>query len=254
MYKKLTLLLASTVLTSQAWATPINLGGPEQNLQQVLNGITAGGTSSVNVQTDQQVPDEVWSLDATGGAMSQILVEIAGYKDINSFGVYDVTSPGKQVTLFDGARGAGSQSLFVLRNDGSVIVANLDPSCLISCLYDTGVDFAGNQFGFFLKTPYETWYSQNALNSDSADHMVSFAGKGDWVTLPSSSGYWESNEYVLGWEDLARPGWDYDYNDFVVMVESVHANVPEPGSLALFGVGLAALGWTLRRRTVSIKG
>ncbi len=250
MYNKITLLLASAVVAGQAWATPINLGGSETNLQQVLNGITAGGTSSVNVLTDQQVPDEVWSLNASGGAMSQVIIEIAGYANSNSFGVYDVAAPGKQVTLFSGAQGAGSKSLLMLQNDGSVIIGNLDTLTF----YDSGIDFAGNQFGFFLKTPYDTWYSQNALNADSSDHMVSFAGKGDWVTLPSSSGYWDSNEYVLGWEDLASPGWDYDYNDFVVMVESVHAGVPEPGSLALFGVGLAALGWTLRRRTVSIKG
>ena len=97
------------------------------------------------------------------------------------------------------------------------------------------MDFAGNLFGFYLQTPGGYWYSQSALNSDQADHMLAFAGQNDWVQLPSSpAGKWDPNEFVLAWEDLARPGWDYDYNDFVVMVESVHAEragAGQPGSL-----------------------
>jgi hypothetical protein len=42
-----------------------------------------------------------------------------------------------------------------------------------------------------------------------------------------------------------------DYNDFVVMVESVHP-VPEPASLGMFGLGVlllgAAVGLNRRRR------
>ncbi len=249
MYNKITLLISSALLAGQAWATPINLTGGEQNLQQILDGITIGGDSSVDVVNDQAAPDELWSLGATGGAFSQIVIEIAGNAPLNIFGVYDAINPTRRVEMFSGAAGAGARSTLAITNDGSVWSGDM----FGGTFHDSGIDFAGNAFGFYLQTPDGLWFSQAALNSDQADHMLAFAGKYDWVQLPSSwAGMWDSNEFVLAWEDLARPGWDYDYNDFVVMVESVHA-VPEPGSIALFGLGLAALGWTLRRRAVAAK-
>ena len=43
----------------------------------------------------------------------------------------------------------------------------------------------------------------------------------------------------MAWEDLAGGG-DLDYNDFVLITESVNP-MPEPSMLALFGIGLLGL-------------
>ena len=114
---------------------------------------------------------------------------------------------------------------------------------------DSATYNAGNLFGFYLSTPGHTWYSDAARNSDGADHMVAYQGTGDTVQIGNTiAGPWANNEFVMGWEDLPRSQWDYDYNDFVVMVESVNGvQLPEPGTFALFGFGLAALALSRRR-------
>ncbi len=226
-------------------ASPIGgYGDGGAALQAVLDGITVvpAGNSSVDVTTDD-LPDALdsnWAVGGSGGAVATLSIELTGFAGSNTFGIYDTAAPGSQVEVFGGGAGAGAIRLISILFDGSVLVN----------FSDTGIDFAGNSFGFYLGNSvgaHPTFYSNTGLNGDSVDHMVAFQGEGDKIQIPPfSAGIWGANEYVLAWEDTTGGG-DRDYDDFVVLVESINP-VPEPTSIAMFGLGLAAMARLRRRR------
>jgi hypothetical protein len=224
--------------------------GAGTSLQDVFNALTiapTAGLSSIDVNSDQlsDFMDSYWSISATGGSVATIVVELAGFRNTNGFGIYDAADPNSKVWLFGGAATVGSQSLISIMSDGSVW-RNFS---------DTGINFSGNNFGYFLDSRAGgpgggVFYSDTSLNTDGIDHMVAFEGKGiDTIQIANlAPGLWTTNEYALAWEDL-KGGGDGDYQDFVVMVESVVPTaVPVPAAALLFGSGLLGLIGIARRK------
>ncbi len=191
-----------------------------------------------------------WALNSSDPG-NEILFEIAGNKNVNSFGIYDPSNRKNYLELFGGPAGAGATTSLTYDGDGSY-TADYGNGNTTTVTFGTA-----NVFGYYLDTPSGFFYSNASLNQDPGDttyaggtpHMVAYQGAGGYFDVNGQYAQFNPSDYILAWEDETWLSSDLDYQDFVVMVEDVHP-VPEPAVLGMFGFGVLLIGLFagLRRR------
>lgn len=149
----------------------------------------------IDVLDDQgsETDDSTWSLSGYD-ALASNMVEIVGYRNQNTSGIYEVADSRKTVTPFSGSDRWGDSVNLQIGADSSVTP---DGS-------DTGVSFSSGDFGYFFTTPQGMFYSDTALNDDGFDHMVAFEGVDDTIWLRPRTGpeVWTAEAAVIGLQDL----------------------------------------------------
>jgi hypothetical protein len=252
------LLALGTVFGSGEVAKAVSFGtsfdSAEPSLQELLDDITVGGPriDTVNNQTGFNL----FTNTASGGSVATFMFEFGDYRGINRFGIYN--SSGMKAELFAGINDVsdGASVFFLENGDITVSTIGFPPGNVPSPSIQQYNAF-GNIFGFYLETVEGTFFTENSRNPGGVQQAVVYQGNNQTeLGIPGRQpGVFTDNEYIIAFEDLLRsiPGnSDSDFQDLVVMVESIKpttpAAVPEPGtvtSLLVFGLGSA---WTLRRQ------
>jgi hypothetical protein len=246
--RRFTILLSLCLVfvSASTRATVINVrpaagvtAGELSGLQSFLNTHDGG----IDVLTDQNGA-AIWAADS-GPSTFAIKLELSGYAGSNKLGLYNYGTPGTKYELFQGPDTVGYFSVATLNAGGipgKLVIDRFDDAAHpIGSFTYIGVNAGG--FGFYLDFPDlggTTFYSEDDLNEAHFAHNLVYAGTG------ANAGRW-----WLAFEDLDRiAGSDEDFTDMVVLAQSISpVAVPEPGSLALFGFGLAGGAAVLRHRT-----
>lgn len=145
------------------------------------------------------------------------------------------------ITAYFFATSAGYTSRIGLWANGSQVgdYGLLNHSSSYGDPFVFGDVIAGDELIFELQVlTAGSWYSLVSSNSDGLNHTYATDFGGD-SAIPSGT--------YVAFEDLPSLG-DVDYNDHQFVFTNVrNTTVPEPFSLALFGLGIAALGFARKR-------
>ncbi|MGB7756982.1 MAG: PEP-CTERM sorting domain-containing protein [Salinisphaera sp.] len=228
--------MAALMVAGPAFASQVDVQAPAVHERALYYVENAAGFLNVD-SFSTQANAGYWTIGATNSSSSLLeATRTANYKSA-TFGVYDPGDPTNRLNLLgagarSGANNDGITGCLKCRTANGTFVPYYTDANSVQNDLETA-DFGGDIFGYFLTIGGHAYYSDAMLNGGT-DRLVSYEG--------TSGGKGLMNEYLFGWAD----GADNDYQDYVATVESTRP-VPEPSSIAMFGVGLIMIGFAIRR-------
>lgn len=237
------------------------LGFSETARADCTFGTPAGGEATLNVSLRQLLAsppnvvtgclddgvglngDAHWT--NVGQTSATLLLEIAGFANVNSFGIYDINDPANRLMVFSGPANRGARAWINFAPDGTVSITTGNET--------RSVHFESTAFGFYLATGGgNTFFSDSTLNPGDIDRMYGYRGNGTrFISGPvlrdgdASNDIFGASDAILAYEDLLNG--DNDFQDFVVLVRGVQP-IPLPAAVWLFGGALFALRSVTSRR------
>ncbi len=235
---------------------PVAIGSSGEQPLGGLTGIFAsiGATTYAADPINTQSAAAIFTNDGSGGSVATFIISIAGNQTSNESGLYKYGDTSKLVPIFQNVtagQAPQAQALVTYFANGSVVVtagAGAESSSVVKT--GTYLNF-GNEFGFYIKGPGGTFFTEDDQNGGNPQALVYQGNDKDTIAINGfNSGTFTNNEFIFAFEDLPWASTDRDFNDLVYLVESI-SPVPEPTSLILLGSGLACAGLYRRLRRKS---
>lgn len=218
-------------------------GGTPYSLQKQLDAIAVQGLK-IDTLADQ-TNFELFTSAGGGSSVATIMLEIAGLAPTNNFGIYNRN--GLKAQLFQGSNSVSDGALLSFNNGNLAVTKGLG---------NTSKDYLGfgNIFGFYLERgDGVTFYTEKARNPNQSQQSVVYRGNNQTVLqIPGHSPEtFTPDQFIIAFDDLLRVGGvsDGDYQDMVVLVDSIEPeSVPESSTtVAMLGLGMCGIGLILKR-------
>ncbi|WP_024750161.1 hypothetical protein [Crocosphaera subtropica] len=225
-----------------------SLAAPNESLEDFFEQTTVSGT----IDSSNAI-NEVFINVPTVGMLDinfSLMLEEAGFASRNTFGLYDTVSK-NYFQIFGGEATPGSRLSATVTSHSQLLIGDLT------------YDLEG-PLSFYLsrnlKQQSQTFFSNDIRNG--VPQALMYQGQGEGLLFNDIDTFFTEDDYIIGFEDKDARQSDKDYNDMVILAQTVlripepaepedfapnnNVTIPEPSLLS--GLGMMAMLALIRKR------